>query len=261
METQDYKKHVWKALTALAVTGSLLGLAMTVGEVKSWKHPASQGAVISVNGEGVVTMIPDIAQIAFTVREVAKTVPEAQKLAEKKMSEAVDVLKAKNIEEKDIATKNYSINPKYTYPQIYCITTPCPGSEPKLEGYEVSQTVSVKVRKPDLAGEVLGSLGGLSVTEISGPVFTIDNEDEIRAHAEELAIQEAQAKAKKTADSLGVSLGRIISYNNESGTPYPMYYRDSKVMSASVGGEIESVTIPSGENEVRVRVNITYELD
>ncbi|MDQ5962846.1 MAG: uncharacterized protein QG653_653 [Patescibacteria group bacterium] len=259
MET-NYKQHAFLTGSVALAAIALLALAMSVTEYKSWKHANGQLPTITVTGEGEVTAVPDIATITFTVRETKKTVPEAQKATEAKVKEALAAIKKLGVAEKDIKTLSYTVNPKYEYNQIYCITVPCPQGKNTLVGYDVANTIQIKVRKVDTAGDVLGAIGTANITEVTGPDFTVDDMDKVQADAKEKAIADAKAKAKRTASSLGVSLGAISQYNEDGGYQPPMYYKaEMSVMSAGVARD--SVSVPQGESVIKARVTITYTLD
>lgn len=238
---------------------TLLALVMSVSEWKMMGRGGSTSASITVSGKGEVTAVPDIATVNFTVRESAKTVPEAQKLVEDKIKKTLSSLAALEVDEKDVKTLSYTVNPKYEQtPRVYSYTVVY--SSPKIVGYEVAETVQVKVRKIDAAGEVIGALGGNNVTEISGPEFTVDDIEAVRADAKKKAIEDARAKAKETARSLGVSLGSIIGYSEDNGGYYPMYgMGGAKVMNQEAA--LDSVSLPQGENIIKSNVTITYSLD
>ncbi len=214
---------------------------------------------ITVLGEGEATTLPDIATVTFTINQVSANVKDAQKKVEGTMSAVSSALNALGISSKDIKTENYSVSPKYTYSQIVCVTSPCLESSPKLEGYEVSETVSIKVRKIDTAGEVLAVLGKNEVKDISGPQFSVENNEALLKIARAQAIEKAETKAKETAKSLGVSLGEIKSYNEGGNPPYMPMYSKAMSMDASAGG-VEKVTLAPGESKVKVNVSIVYTL-
>lgn len=260
METFDYKKWVWMggmvALFAIAFAALVFGLT-------TWKTanlPAGQVPIITVTGEGEVAAVPDIATVSFTVREVAKTVPEAQKLVEEKIARVLTDLAVLSIDQKDTKTSSYSVYPKYEFQNIYCITTPCPSGKNELVGYEVAQTITVKVRNVATSGDVIAAIGNANITEISGPEFTVDDIEELRAEAKEEAIKQAEEKAKKTAKSLGVSLGALVSFGEDQGGYAPMYYARDMAASYGKGGSLETVTLPEGESLIKVRVTLTYAL-
>lgn len=224
------------------------------------KHPNGQVASISVSGEGEVTAKPDIATISFTVRESAKTVPEAQKLVDTKIVAASKALTDLGVDAKDTKTQSYTVTPKYESQQTgYCNGYVCPPTKSVVTGYEVYQSMTVKVRKVDQAGDVLGALGKINITEISGPEFTVDDMDKIKADAKAIAIKNAQEKASATAKALGVSLGAITQFNEDNGGYYPVY-RSAMAVGMSADSKSEAVSVPQGENVIKSNVTITYML-
>lgn len=256
MQIFDYKKYTWIAGGVALLCVASAAISTVLVDMNSLKHPNGAVASITVSGEGEVTSAPDIATITATVREVANSVPEAQKAVEAKISQALADMSSMGIDKKDIKTLSYSVNPKYETNNIYCITTPCPPTKTVIVGYEVAETVQIKVRKIDLAGNVLASLGKANITETDGPNFTIDNIDKLKADAKVIAIKKAQDKAKATAEALGVSLGEITQFNEDSGGAYPVMYS----MSAMKLDSSERVTLPQGESSVKSNVTITYSL-
>lgn len=259
MDTQ-YKKHVTLAGTVALVCVSFAAISSGLLDLKSAKYPNGQVASITVSGEGEVTSLPDIATVSFTIREQAKTVPEAQKLAETKIADAMKELKALKVDEKDIKTLSYTVNPRYETQNSYCNGYMCPPVKSVITGYEVTQSVQVKIRKIDDAGLAIGALGKVNITEISGPDFAVDEPEKAQAEAKAKAIKQAQEKALATARALGVGLGSITQYSEDNGGYYPVMYR-AEAMSMKVGGASDAVTLPQGESVIKARVTITYSLD
>lgn len=214
---------------------------------------------ITVDGTGEASAVPDIAQITFSVTEQGATVAEAQTKATTKTDAALNALEEQGIEENDIKTVGYNVSPRYEYQQP-CYSGICPPvmSSPRIIGYEVSQTIEVKVRDTAKAGDVLQSLGTIGVQNISGPNFVVDEDEDVRAEARAEAIDEAREKAHKLARDLGVSLGKVVSFSENQGY-YPMY--DSYYRGGMEGAAAQSApALPVGENESTVTVMITYEI-
>jgi|JI10StandDraft_1071094.scaffolds.fasta_scaffold533951_2 uncharacterized protein YggE len=258
MNSDNYKKFTWYAATLVFTCGSFAALAFGVNNLDAMNHPNGQVASISVSGEGEVTAIPDIAAISFTVRESAKTVPEAQKMVEEKIAKVLKSLEALGVDKKDTKTLSYIVNPKYETQQVgYCNGYVCPPAKTVMNGYEVAQSITLKVRKVDQAGQVITAIGKENITELSGPEFTVDDMEKSQAEAKAIAIKKAQEKAEVTARALGVSLGSIISFSDDNGGYVPMY--SSKAMSVS-GMADQAVSLPQGENVIKSRVTITYTL-
>lgn len=260
METLDYKKYTWIAGGIALICVAFAGLAMGLSDFKSLNHPGGQVATISVSGEGEVTAVPDIATITITLRESAKTVPAAQKLVESKITKATEAVDKIGVDKKDVKTLSYNVNPKYEYTNPVYNGVYMPAKQ-TLVGYEVTETVQIKVRNVDSVGEVIGALGTANVTEISGPEFTIDDIEKLQAEAKELAIKDAREKAKATARALGSGLGVVIQFSENTGGYYPMYAKAGMAPMAQTEDASNRVTVPTGENTIKSNVSITYSID
>jgi len=214
--------------------------------------------VITVTGTGTAAAAPDIADVSFSVTESASTVAAAQDAATKKTNAALDAVKALGIEDKDVRTLYYNVNPQYA-PAVCQPGYACTNSN-KIIGYEVSQSVDVKVRDIDKAGDVLQKLGTLGVQNISGPNFMVDDDSSVKDEARGEAIRDAQQKAALLAKQLGVHLGKVVSFSeNGGGYPYPVAYGGTMMMKEQAMDSV-APTLPAGQNETDVSVTITYEI-
>ncbi|MBI4067808.1 SIMPL domain-containing protein [Candidatus Kaiserbacteria bacterium] len=257
---------VMKAATIALVTFALWGAASAIKTFKEFRFVGSGTTAtntITVSGEGEIFAVPDLATFSVTVLEEAKEVKDAQTVATKKSNAIVDYLKAQGIEEKDIKTTSYNVNPKYEWIQETCTANRCPPGKQVMDGFEVSQTVEVKVRDTAQAGDLLSGVGKLGVNSVSGLSFTIDQEDKLNADARAKAIADAEGKAKELANQLGVSLVRIVGFNENSGG-YPIYMKREALMSADsgYGSAVPAMapSVPTGENKITSNVTITYEI-
>lgn len=244
---------------------ALFLLTSAVTEVKGWKFIGSGTTAtntISVTGKGEVFAVPDIATFSLTVSETAKDVKAAQKTATEKTNDIVAYLRGDGkIAEKDIKTTNYSVQPKYEWIQPVCVAgRPCNG-ENKLVGYTVEQTIEVKVRDTDNAGEILAAAGSKGVSQVSGLEFKVDDEDALKVEARQKAIQEAKEKADALARDLGVTIVRVVGFSEDGyQPPMPMYARaESKVMNMAMD-MAAAPEMPVGENKVQSNVTVTYEI-
>ncbi|MEK9131448.1 MAG: SIMPL domain-containing protein [Patescibacteria group bacterium] len=218
-------------------------------------------STITVSGKGEVIAIPDIATVSFSVVGEAKQVADAQKQATDISNRAIAFLKDKGIAEKDIKTTNYSIYPRYEYPTRYTAQGGYSTGERVFMGYEVTQSVEVKIRAIADAGAVLGGLGSIGVTNLSGLTFLVDKEDQLKRTARSGAIADAQSEAKNLARALGVSLGKITNFS-EGGNYRPMYMMKTASYDALGGAEsAPAPDVPAGENKIVSEVTITYEIE
>lgn len=237
------------AFTAVKLVSEIKGVSLIGAGV-----PVTDS--ITVSGTGDVLATPDIATFSFTVEEEAAAVPAAQKAATEKMNAVLAYVKKAGVDDKDVKTLSYNIYPRYEYQGATIYNS----GKQVLAAYVVSQTVEVKVRKLDDAGTILSGIGEYGATNVSGLNFTVDKQTEVDREARDKAIADAREQAEVLARSLGVHLGRIVSFS-ESGSryPQPIYYaKMDSVMSA--GAAPQAANIPTGENKVTSNVTITYEI-
>ena len=162
------------------------------------------------------------------------------------------------IEEKDIKTIDYSIWPKYTYQPTICSLTYCPPSRQIEDGYTVSHSVSVKIRKTADAGKALALVGEKGATNLSSISFAIDDPEKILDEARAKAIADAKGKAKLLSRELGVRLVRVVSFYDNTGGGVP-YYAEG-MGGDTVKSKSVAPTIPIGENKSVVSVTVVYEI-
>lgn len=255
------------AASILAISGALLLLAMFISEVKGYEfigRSTEQPATISVSGDGEAFAAPDIASVSFSVTADAAKAEDARKVTDDKVKAILAFLAESGVAEKDIRTTGYNLNPRYEWQEtkIMCITYPCPQPPGKqvLLGYEVSQSVEVKIRKIDDTGAILGGITDKGATNINGPAFTVENPDRVQAQARKEAIDKAEAKARQLANDLGVDLVRIVSFSE--GGNYYAYGRGGmeKSVALDMMAQNAPAAIPVGENSFSSNVTIVYEI-
>ncbi len=252
----------WTVATGLLGILFIFVLILAIQHMKEIRYVGSADTTSTINVEGSsnVVAVPDIATFTFTVSETAKTVGDAQAKATTKTNAALKALRDQGIADKDIATQSYNISPQYEYQTQVCPTgSYCPGGKSVLTGYDVSQSIEVKVRDLTKAGTILTSIGSLGVQNVNSLSFSVDEPTKVQADARNKAIAAAKAKADVLAKQLGVRLVRIVSFSENSGNyPRPMYNVYGKGMDAAVAQSAPE--IPTGEQKVTSTVNITYEI-
>jgi hypothetical protein len=248
----------------LAIVLAVFVGVKTIGALKEYSYigkdvPAM--SVVSVVGKGEISVKPDVASFVYSVTEEGKTAGEAQDKVTKKSNAAIDALKNAGIEEKDIKTVSYNIYPRYDYVQAACTQYSCPPGKSVIAGYEVSQSVEVKVRNIEKAGDMLALVGGLNISNVSGLSFVVDDMDGLKAEVRKQAIIDAKEKAKVLAKELGVKFDTIISFYENNGDAYPMAERAYDSYGAGMMSSTKvSPDLPVGENKLTSQVTITYSI-
>ena len=248
----------YAAAAALGMLAIYL-LVMTGDQIRRFGYGDNPPVnTITVTGTGKSAVVPDIAYISFDVQESAPVVADAQAAATKRANDALAAMAALGIADKDVQTTGYNITPQYQgtacAPGMAC-TQPVSNT---ITGYQVSQSVTLTLRDTSKAGDVLQKLGTLGVQNVSGPDFATDDDTAVTDDARGKAITDAKQEAQVLAKQLGVTLGDVTNFSENSG-PYPVY--DS--MSAKTSGlatPAAAPTLPVGQDQHTVTVQVTYEI-
>jgi len=252
----------------LKVASAFLSIAIVVLVVavislsKNISNTNNYADTIEVSGTGIVKAVPDVARITFGHSVENVDLAEAQKDLEIVIAKSLSSLKDLGIEDGDISQQNYNSYPRYEY-RANCTGVRCVDGNRELVAYEVQQTIQVTVRDIDNAGEALAVLGDAGVTQLNGPYFEIDDSSVYQQEARSKAIDDARKEAKILATDLGVRLGKMVDfYENSYGGPMPYATNRSLMASDMVMEEssFKEVTVPVGEDEIQVNVTLVFKV-
>ncbi len=214
--------------------------------------PATSGT-ITVTGEGTINVAPDVAELSFGITTGPRpTAKDATDRIATDMNKVIAAVKALGIDDKDIRTESFYLNPSYDWAD----------GRQRLRGYEAMQSLRVKVRDLDKVGDVLTAATDNGANQAGGVSFTVDDLEAKQTEARTQAIDDAKKKAEALADQLDERLGDVQSFQENGGGWYPPIMMEKREAYA-VGDDVAnaSVPLPSGEQEITVTVTITYELD
>jgi uncharacterized protein YggE len=206
---------------------------------------------ITLDAQGKATVVPDVAHTTIGMIAEGETVAEAQQKNTEVMNELIARLKELGIVEADIQTANYNVYPQYNYTSDDGRT---------LDGYEVSQSVTVKIRDKENTNAVLALAGEVGANSVGGVNFTIDDTAVYKEEARRDALRQVYEKATELSELLGIEIVGVVTYNEYESNPgpYPMYERAMLDSSTGYGGA--EPQIESGTTDVYVTVSVTFEI-
>lgn len=224
----------------------------------------------TVSGEGKVVAVPDVAQFSYQVITQGGTnVAALRQENTKKSNDIIQFLKDNGVDKKDIQTTGLMIQPRYqTYACDYrsitpggSVPQPCPPAS--IVGYEIIQSVSVKIRDFEKSGTILGGIADKGANSVSQLNFTVDDPTKLQDQARTDAIAKAKEKASAIAKAGGFGLGKLLNIQ-EGYSPTPYFYSKDAF---GRGGEgvpapamAEAPVIEPGSQEIRVSMTLTYEI-
>ena len=227
---------------------------------------------ITVTGTAERSGAPDLATFSFGVVETSDTPEQAQEVISKKTANILEGIKNLEVEEKDIVTNSYTINPRYEWVQLGTQDSrispdgisyfPGTNNNQVLVGYDVRQSINVKVRNLDTTSKILSLLAKEGVEDLYGPNFEIEDPEKLQEEARIEAIADAKEKAKRLGQELGVTIGKIVSFNEGSDVAYPFPgYAMAEMSAAPRSAKMDyAPELPSGENTIHSQVTITYKI-
>jgi len=205
------------------------------------------GPRVVVTGEGSVGVAPDVVQIRSGVTTQGKTVREATETNSKTMAALLTALTESGIPQKDVRTAQLSIQPVYASQDS--------GKEQKLVGYNVVNHVSAKIKHIEKLGDVLDRLIAAGATDVWNVEFLVSDPGKALDQAREAAIADARRKAEVYARAAGITLGKVISIEEEPGSSAPVPMRALVQPAPST-----RMPIAPGENTLRAVVTLGFEI-
>ena len=205
---------------------------------------------IVVTGEGEATVAPDMALLSLSVMREAKTAREALDANNAAMAEVIEAIKLFGIADRDLQTAGIQIMPRFNF-----TNKPDGTQEAELIAYQVTNTLSVRVRDIVKTGEILDKAVSLGVNQGGNIVFANDDSSAVITEARRKAVVEATARATTLAEAAGVQLGRVLEISEQSFGAQPM-----PIEARAFDKAASAVPVQAGENAYRVQVNMTFEL-
>lgn len=235
-------------LAAIAIVAIVLISALTITRpltIQTTNLPA-QPKTLQVTGVGTVSATPDQAVLLLAVQTQAVSATQASSDNGAIMSRVIDTLVNVGISKSMIQTVSYSLTPIYEYKQDQ--TTP-----PRIVGYAARNAIQVTITDFGSVGKALDAAINAGANEVQGVIFTLSASASaaIEKQALQAAIQDADAKAKAMASSLGISLLGPISVT--PGYTFQPVFENLKAATTQT-------PIQPGPLQVTANVQITYQI-
>ena len=219
---------------------------------ESWKllyhpqmvfRPFSMPREMTVTGNGEIVAKPDYVQIQIEVRTEGKEVSAAQQENAVIMNRVIASLVALNIPREAIQTTAYTISPNYDYIE----------GRQVFRGYEVQNAITVKITDISQVGTVIDTAVENGANHVSAIQFKIDDSDAYYRQALQLALIDAQGKAKSMADTMHLPLQMLpIEILEETIAP-PIAYK-----SLQLSNEQSITPIEQGMITVNATVRVKF---
>ncbi len=198
---------------------------------------------VITGGDATVSKRPDIAYINVGVEAQASSASQAQKDLATLANKLIAKAKSLGIPDKEINTSGYSVGPIYS------------NDGRNITGYQAGLSLNLKWHNVDNVGTALDGLvqqGGATRISVS---FGLNDPKAAQVEARSQAIADARSRATAMAKAAGVQLGQVLRITDQTTVSRPPMYELAPVARAA-----DSTTVPVGELEVTVQVEVDFAL-
>ncbi len=233
--------------------GLIASVPFLLGAAVSTDEASSPYTRLSLTGVGYESQATEFLQIRASTGSFSTTPSRAMADNAQTMDRIRRKLEQLGIDQRDFRTSNFQFQ-KGRDPD----DDPNNGREAR-KGYNVQHSLSIVVRDPDKAGQMMDTLievgaDNLAVQHGYGESSDISPEKLKRARAN--AIKDAQAKANDYAKALGMRVRRIVQIQDGSG-----YLTDRPLPSAAGPAVDVRTQIDTPASTVQAAVNVSFELE
>jgi uncharacterized protein len=228
------------------------GAAASTGPVDTSPRQTSTiagvgGTGITVGGTAQASGTPDTLRLDLSVVASASSVREALARANGSADVVQRSLLGSGVAKKDLQTSGLSITPSYDYAK---------SGTARLTGYEVSESVSARLRNLGRAGDAIGKAveAGGDAVRVNGVSLDLEDTGSLVSGARDEAFADARTKAGQYARAAGRSLGVVVSIAESVATPSPI-----SVPAAAMAKTAE-VPVEPGSQNVSVTVTVVFAL-
>jgi uncharacterized protein len=201
--------------------------------------------LLRVSATGDAETRPDLATFSAGVSSIGATSEAATTANNAKMNAVMAAVEKLGVKRDDTQTQALTVN-RIDYGR-------------NRGKYEASNTVSVKVRKIDSAGQVIGAATQAGANIVSGPNLTVDDQEAANLSAYAAAYKAARARADTYAKAAGLKVARIISITDGSATEEPMYAAEAMDQARAVP-TVSAPPIRAGMNSSTATVSVAFVL-
>ena len=220
------------------------------------------GRSIQVSGTAVVNVAPDRVLIQLGVQSNGTTPQKVETANSTTINRVIQALKAQGIEEKEIVTDWYVIEPIYEdYSSLY------------IKGYRINNIVAITLHDISKVNKVIIAALNAGANQVVNVEFYLSNLRKYRDLAREMAMKAAQEKAQDLASAAGAETGCVMNINENSWSYYnggwysqnrDLWTQNTTQNIAPAGGETGALTesgpVNLGQISVRAEVSASFSL-
>jgi uncharacterized protein len=184
------RKSVFTLCTVLVLSLLAVAQAPTVNALPN---------TIYVGADGKFETAPDTALVQFNISSQGDSAKDAYDQAAKQAEATRQVLRANGIDPKAAEIGFFAVNPQYDWKN----------PKHKVIGYQVTTSVSLKLKDFSKIGPVTEQLADASIGDSQTLSYTLESTEEAKSKAVADAYRRARGSAQALANASGRTLGEL----------------------------------------------------
>lgn len=267
MKTRSDLLHTLLICTVLLFTGKSILPTRTASASEGNPTSAislnscSTGRSVSVSGTAVVNVTPDRVLIQLGVQSNGRTPQLVEAVNSATVYRVIKAIKKMGVDEKDIVTDRYLIDPIY---DDYDSLT--------IEGYRINNIVAITLRDITKVNQVLIAALNAGANQVVNVEFYLSDLRKYRDQAREMAMVAAGEKAQDLADAAGANAGCVLNISENTWSYFSggWWGRNNNLWTQNSvqniptangqGGESDFGPVNLGQISVRAEVSASYAL-
>ena len=198
---------------------------------------------VKVTGEATLQATPDQAIITLGVQTENVDPKIAQQENSQTISEIIEVLKELGINESNIKTSDYRMDPQYNYVE---------GKE-VFKNYKVQHMLQIKTKDIQKVGSIVDAAVKQGANSVSNVRFSLANSESYYNQALTIALNNAHEKAMTLTRAIDVPLHPIpVGMEEITTAAPPVVYQTTSFVKAS------TTPIMPGELQITATVRVEY---
>ncbi|HVK81868.1 MAG TPA: SIMPL domain-containing protein [Verrucomicrobiae bacterium] len=209
-----------------------------------------EGTLLTVHATSTTRTTPDLAVVTLGVVARGGTAREAQAAQATRMQAIMAAVQAAGVEENEVQTVGYMLDPIYAYPR---------NAAPRITGYQSRNTIAIRVRDLNAVGALIDATVADGANELQGIQFTYLDEEASLDRARAQAVAQARVRADRYAEAAGMRVARVLSITEPGGAVPPIEVRQDYARAMNVE-QSAGAAISPGQLDNRSAVTVVYEL-
>ena len=213
----------------------------------------AQSGTVVVRAEGSVQAVPDIAVLGISVEITQPSVAAARDQAARVTEAVIDELRRHDVEDRDMQTSRFSIQPDYQYAD---------DGRRRLTGYRVVHALTLTYRDLDTVGTAIDAVSQAGGDELAfrSIAFTHSDAERHLDAARRDAVDKLHRTARQLADASNRKLGALLEISEDPAALDYGLYQGRSAGTAMLRAEAVDTPISIGSDVITVTVRGVFAL-